>query len=561
MTMKQKNEIAMQKGFPELYERMKNLSNAVWEKDAVVAIDSLETLTETNAIVVELKDGSIYRLNSAYHPEHEAEVWSEAQTGLDVANLFIFGLGNGVFAKELIRKKGSDTKVVIYEPSIQVFRYAMEKFDLQFCFQTKGVRLIVENVNEDLFSGVMEEMITFENFEDYSFIFCPQLQNIFPESRKKFLELYASKGIGWMKTYQNIERYTLWISPFNQMHNLRFLENSTIVPYLGEVMPKDIPVILIGAGPSLKKEVETLKKVRDKAFLFAADSALSYLIRQGILPDAFVSTESGKAMTFFEDEKVMEIPAFVKVDSRAKLLIEHKAPKIFGHDTGFPQKVYEKYGIPQSKYRYGSNGMTALFSICDEMGVKNIIFVGQDMCFGTEKQSHVGGRDEGFEANDRFLRENNQGEIVQSRADWVGLIDWYENGIIESDFSHVINTSVTGAKIRGTEYMTLEDAICQYGKEHEDFADILSRAKHTFDGMTPLDMTKLYKDCQKELEQIKKIVERNPKDDKRKEFMLYQILKKYEVANVKENLAESQREGLEIIETRLSKWLGKEGKC
>lgn len=560
MTTRQKNEMAMQKGFPELYQRMKKISNHVWEQDAVVATDSLETLTETNAIVVELKDGSVFRLNSAYHPEHEAEVWAEAQKGLDVANLFIFGLGNGVFAKELLKRKGNDTKVMIYEPSYRVFEYAMEHFDLQFCFQTKGVRLIVEGVNEDLFSGVMEEMLTFENFQNYSFIFTPQLQQIFPESRKKLLELYASKGIGWMQTYQNIERYTLWASPYNQLYNLRFLEENTMVPYLKEVMPQDVPVVLVGAGPSLKKEVETLRENRDKAFLFAADSALTYLLDEGIIPDAFVSTESGKNMSFFANKKYKEIPAFVKIDSRSAMLQEHEALKIFGHDNGFPQKVYEKYGVPQSQYRYGSNGMTALFSICDEMGVKNIIFVGQDMCFGTEKQSHVGGRDEGFVENERFLRENNSGEWVQSRADWVGLIDWYENGILESDFAHVMNTSATGAKIRGAEYIPLEEALQKYGKKHENFADILSRAKHTFANTKSWDLQELYADCQKELTEMETIVKGNPKDKKRTKFMLYEILKKYEVANEKENFVESQKDGINRIREMLKECLGKDGK-
>lgn len=546
--IEKRNREGLRLGFPELHDRLCALSRGeIKSEDAVAAVEAMETLGRMAALCVQMGDGRIVRLNSAYDPEHEAAIWAEGQEGLSASNLFVFGLGNGAFAREILNRKGKDTKVVIYEPSIQIFLYAMQQFDLSFCFQTKGVWLIVEGLNDDLFSGVMEKMITIDNYEDYAFLFCPLLQTLFPESKKRLLRLYASKGIAWMERWQKIERYQLHISPYNQLHNLQHLEENTVVPYLKEIFPKNIPVILIGAGPSLENEVEALREAKGKAFLFAADSALTFLLRNHIVPDAYVCIEATKPMTFFQKEETREIPLFTKVDSTHQLLDVHRGPKIFGHDMGFPQTVYQEYHVPQSEYRYGSNGMTALFSICDEIGVETVIFVGQDMCFGTNQHSHAGARNEGYVKNKLFLRKNNLGEIVQSRADWSELIDWYENAIIDCSMRYVINTSFQGVQIKGTDVMSLKDAMEKYGRVCTDFTELVSRASRTF-WRTSFDIKAFYYNCREELKQLKEVIERNPRSDERKKYRTYKLLEKYEVANPENSFEKSQKKGIEKLQ-------------
>lgn len=544
--IEQRNRQALRMGFPELYARVCALSRGELKpEDEVSVVEAMETLGRTDALCVKMQDGRLVRLNSAYDPEHEAAIWADGQKGLTASNLFIFGLGNGVFARELLQRRGQHTRIVIYEPSVQIFLYAMKRFDLSFCFQTEGVWLIVEGLNEDLFSGVMEKMITIDNYKDYAFVFCPLLQTLFPESRKRLLELYASKGIAWMERWQKIERYQLHISPYNQLHNLQHLERNTVVPYLKKIFPKNIPVILIGAGPSLENEVEVLRAAKGKAFLFAADSALSFLLRNNVIPDAYICIEATKPMSFFREEEAREIPLFAKVDSTHQLLDVHRGPKIFGHDMGFPQTVYQEYDVPQSEYRYGSNGMTALFSICDEMGVETVIFVGQDMCFGANKHSHAGARNEGYVKNKLFLRENNQGEMVQSRADWSELIDWYENAIMDCSMRHVINTSFQGVRIRGTDVMSLKDALEQYGKENDtDFSELVSRANRTFDQARPFDIKAFYCRCREELKQLEEVTDRNPQSEERKKYRIYKLLEKYEVADRENGFEKSQKQGI-----------------
>ena len=555
-SIEKKNCEAMRRGFPEMYERVYGCRQRMERReDPVTTVEKMETLTDMPALVVQMKDGTIVRLNSAYDPENEAEFWGDGQKKLDVSNLFIFGLGNGVFAKEILKRRGRNTNVVIYEPSREIFFYALKNFDLSFSFTEKDVRLIVEDVNDDLFAAVMETMLDFENYEDYNFVFCPKFAELFPNGRKKLVDLYARDGQGWIRSYQMTERAKLYISPYNQLYNLRFLKKNTVVPHLKKILPKDVPVILAGAGLSLKEEIEVLRDVRDRAFLFAADSALPYLMSENLIPDAYICVEADKPLWFFEDERTRHIPLFAKLDSSYKLLDMHQAMKIFGWDDGFPQRIYEDYQVPQSEFRYGANGMTSLFSICDEIGMETVVFIGQDMCYGEDHHTHVGGRDEGFVSNKHFMYVNNKGEMVQSRLDWAKFIRWYENAVLDCGMKHVVNCCLRGVKIQGTEVMSLTEAIDKYGKPHEEFGKLLGNVEKTFHRAEQFSLRKVYYECQKEWEEIRKIINEDPHSAQRKKYRLYELLRKYEIADPENDFEKSQKSGMKELSKYIEKCL------
>lgn len=553
--VKRKNLEYIKGGFPELYARLVQGDKAVLpenfsENDAspedFTVIENMETLTEVGAVVAELPSGEVVRLNSAYDPEHEARVWAQGQENLEAENILLFGLGNGSFARAVLAAKKKDSRVLIYEPSARLFHFALSHYDLSGFFGVPGVRVIVEGVNEDMVSGVMEEMLTLENFESRSFLVSPGMGQWFPAARKRFVGCYMD-GVGRLMSNKNTTRRFIHLSPYNQLHNLIYLEKHTVVPKLAKVWEKDVPVIVIGAGPSLKEETEVLKRERDRAFLFAVDSALPFLLEKNIVPDAYICIEADKPLSYFEGEQTKEIPLFCRVNTTHKLLDKHQGAKVFGWDEGLPGKLYEKYGVPVSQYRYGGNGATSFFAICKEMGVKTVILLGQDMAYGADKASHVGGRNERFVENRHFLFENNLGESVQSRQDWYRFVRWYENAIPACGFDHVINTAARGVRIKGTEFMSLEQALERYGKKHEPVEKLIEKAAHTFEGGRVMELPALYQEFGQELEKLQALLDKEPKSEERKKFLIYELLALYEMADMEEDFVVSQRKGMEKI--------------
>ena len=551
MGIRERNLMAIKDGFPELYERILSCEVRIKKAD-FVAIEKLNTLTATPSVVVQTANGQILRLNSAYSPENEANIWLNGQDDIDVENILVFGLGNGAFANAVLKKKKAKNKVLVYEPSAQLFYWSLENCDLVPFFQTPGVRVLVEGLNEEMYSGVMEEMLTLENHESRVFIVTPKMAELFPVSRKVFVEKYLD-AVGRLMSNRNTTRRFLHLSPYNQLHNLQHIKENTIVPHLKEVWEKDVPVILIGAGPSLKEEVEVLRKAKDRAFLFAVDSALPYLLKEDIVPDAYICIEADKPMSFFADERTLEIPAFIKVDTTHKLLDIHKGYKIFGYDHGFLEKVYDEYRVAKSVYRYGGNGATSFFAVCKEIGVKNVILLGQDMAYGEDNQSHVGGRNEGYKKDERFIYMNNEGKMVQSRQDWHRFIKWYENAIPVCKFEHVINVSKKGVRIEGTEVMSLQEALEQFGKNHSDVCELISKAEKTFVKGKEMNLLEFYQRCKREVKKIRAIVKDYPHSESRKAWGIYELLSQYEIADKENDFVISQKVGLDKIDEYITK--------
>lgn len=553
MNWREKNLQQIQLGFPELYERIIELKEDA-KTSLFQMVDFLETDT-TPCLVTVQREGETIRWNSLYDPEHEAEVWVEAQEDTAAANLFILGLGNGSFPRSVIKKRGEESRILIYEPSLQIFLKTLECVDIREFFGTPGVRVIVEGLNEDMYTNVMEEMLTMENFEDKSFLVAPRVGAMFPESRKRFVQGYLD-GVGWLMGNRNSIRRFICRLPYNLLHNLQYVKEATLVTKLKEKWETDVPVVVIGAGLSLKENLKDLKELGDKAFLFAVDSAMPYLLEHDIIPDAFVCIEADKPMHFLTDERVNDIPLFCRIATTHQLLDKHRASKVFGYDEEFILNLYEEAGVCAPTYRYGGNGATSFFAICKELGVRNVIFLGQDMAYKENESSHVGGRDEGYEDEERFRYIDNSGEMVQSRQDWHRFIKWYENAIPVMKFEHVINTAPHGVYVKGTEYMPFREAIELYGKSHSTVEEIIGSLDETGYEMFEDGFQEKYKLWNQEIQEIRHIIEKDCKNEKRKSYEVYELLKMYETADLKEDFAKSQKEGIELIANWLEECLG-----
>jgi hypothetical protein len=77
--------------------------------------------------------------------------------------------------------------------------------------------------------------------------------------------------------------------------------------------------------------------------------------------------------------------------------------------------------------------------------------------------------------------EGIDGKPVKSRHDWYIYLKWFESSILETKgMGRVIDATEGGAKIHGTEIMTLREAIDQYCLEQIDVKRIMTEMPVTF---------------------------------------------------------------------------------
>lgn len=65
---------------------------------------------------------------------------------------------------------------------------------------------------------------------------------------------------------------------------------------------------MVAAGPSLNKNIQVLKKAKNRLFILAVDTAVKPLIKAGIKPDAFITIDAKKSPDLIKIDGAETIP-------------------------------------------------------------------------------------------------------------------------------------------------------------------------------------------------------------------------------------------------------------
>ena len=245
----------------------------------------------------------------------------------------------------------------------------------------------------------------------------------------------------------------------------------------------DVTGIVVAAGPSLNKNIQELKKAKGKAFIIAVDTALKPLLREGIVPDMFFIVDALKPMNLVEMRGVEQIPMATTLNATPEILDFHQGKKFFFDESyQFAEKIMKKSGLPWGNVCSGGSVATNAFSLLYKIGLKTIILVGQDLAL-TGNKTHADGTFEEkmheVDTKDCQWIEGNYEEKVPTRTDFYVFLEWYKTNIRlykehVAGF-RVINATEGGAKIEGTELMTLKDAIEQTCTKEVDIAKCIEK--------------------------------------------------------------------------------------
>ena len=121
-----------------------------------------------------------------------------------------------------------------------------------------------------------------------------------------------------------------------------------------EIDKEKRPAIVVSAGPSLDKNINELKKAKDKAFMIVVDTALKAVLRAGIVPDLTITIDPHKPLILFEDERIRELPMIFCIMSNKQVMDSQKGKKIFfGDSESYIQAIFNKYDKKLSHIRNG----------------------------------------------------------------------------------------------------------------------------------------------------------------------------------------------------------------
>ena len=474
----EKNMLLLEQIRPQIYKKIKEYeAEHEYTEDGIMVSES----RDGHAILSVDRNGIEVRLNSNYRPIQEAEKWAQQYSfqNMDV-KVILFGLGNGIFLREVQKNLAADGEIFLYEPDINLFLFQLRSQDMADLFLDHRILLFVEEINLHEFSDLLQDKVNHSNFKTRIVCCHPGYDKLFPEEYEKFC-LIDYKAFEEVVVNENtMVKYGKTITR-NTIRNLRYIKGSNYLTEFVDVIDDQIPVIIVSAGPSLDKNIQELKNAQGKAIIIATDTALKYLIQKEIHFDAIVTVDPRKNQEHFKQLTDETIPLFCAIEGNYQILEIHKGRKIWFNCMDILEGLYQKFGYSFPAYNVGGSVACVAFMIAIAMGQKNIIMIGQDLAFQGDV-THAGNVEKHTKDESVSVQyvEGIDGTKVKSRGDWIMYREWLENAIASKPEYTVIDATEGGALIHGSKVMALKEAIEQYCVKEFDFISFVDKMPPTF---------------------------------------------------------------------------------
>ncbi|MBS4759099.1 MAG: motility associated factor glycosyltransferase family protein [Clostridium sp.] len=188
----------------------------------------------------------------------------------------IFGLGLGYVLDIFSQKtKGS---IILFEPDLETLRLVFEAVDLGDALSRENV-FVVSDLPE--FEKVFESVFRYKtrvsfSYLDYYLHFSSDILECFKNELNRLYSIYSFNFIYQAKEMNLFFQKTL-ANLSKKYKGLLLTDNKNKF--------KNIPAVIVSAGPSLSKNIEILKKYKDNAIIFCVGTALKTLYKNDIIPD------------------------------------------------------------------------------------------------------------------------------------------------------------------------------------------------------------------------------------------------------------------------------------
>lgn len=379
--------------------------------------------------------------------------------------LYFFGFGNGIVYKLLFQNE-MHRRIVIIEPEIEIIYIVLNLID--FSHEIRGQKLVLVETKEvayntmfrlldndaKIFAKVYDLLVLLPYYERYH----TQIVETNAIMTRALEQLVYSFG-------NDVEDSLIGVEHF--MKNVSQLIRTPKLQELVRNITNTDTAVIVSTGPSLMKQLPILKKIQEHVTILCIDASFPILAKHGIKPDVVVSLERiALTSTFYKntpDSFHQDVIFAVSSIAHSELL-----ESIHGGTTVLISRPFGyKFFFELEDWGYLGRGMSAAnlaYEIAAISLFKNIVFIGQDLSYAKDGNSHaddhVLGKDE--VKNDKSVGsiEAYGGEgLVQTTLVWKLFLNFFELDVAEANkagASRTINATEGGARIQGTEEMPFQ---------------------------------------------------------------------------------------------------------
>lgn len=464
-----------------------------------------------------------YFLHSSYYPEREGQEWADTIQLDDESIILVYGVGLGYHINYLLKKLSLSNRLILVEPSKGIFEYALSNgyYDK---FKDRPDTFFINEDSDENIRALLSMYIPWDNFENLIFKDFKQYPKVFEEHYRKFSKCLI-ETINAMRINRNTALYFAEQWQSNFMENIEFIFKSVPVKSFFDSF-KNIPAVIVSAGPSLDKNIRLLKEAKGSCIIICVGTALKALIKEKIEPDFVVSIDGSEKNFKHFDGYSVNAPLLYDLTVYPKILRKYKGPLVIGQIASeFSTLFEEKLLIEFGRLSAGPSVANLSLDFAYKMGCDPIIFIGQDLAY-LDNRTHASGttyeKDRIKESSDEkeyiYVDGNYEDKVLTDRV-LLSFKTWFENYIYGHQDRTYINATEGGALIKGTKIISFKEAIEQYMKKNlnlnQTINDILTNKKIEPEQKQINSLRKEFEDTIKRLKKIKRDCMRGAKLSKK----------------------------------------------
>ena len=370
--------------------------------------------------------------------------WVKEQDFSSVDLVIVLGLGNKAERPSLLRER-CDAKILCFEPREHIRnRYSL----VDNCLVSPNLISLRARIKSSI-SDLEREVVLVDDSEDHKDLGIENIEEIHQMyheavimglSRDTASLKFAGQRVSHMLSSMDI---LIKYPPINNLINVFH----------------DLPGLIVGAGPSLDKNIELIKENQDKFIIAAVNSSLPALHKAGIVPDFCVVCEAKPIAETIKDvdtiPEIVMIPGIHVNRETWELPWLRKAPAlslegIFGQ---WATKTLEVYPIP-----IGSSCVTLAAGTLQLLGCNPLVLVGCDCAPAETGEMYSSGA-----AFAGTTVEHTDNGTIMTKSESKLLVD---NQSLDNPFTHMDTVRVLNwDKSKKIETMLVYDSIRQWFEE------------------------------------------------------------------------------------------------
>ncbi|PAF51523.1 motility associated factor glycosyltransferase family protein [Helicobacter sp. 13S00477-4] len=384
--------------------------------------------------------------------------------------LYFYGAGNGVFYRILLGNP-QIKRIVVIEPEIEILFIILNLLDFSDEILNDKIIFLYSKICSYHLIGSLFEMD--KKSRIYSKVYDLHIFNHYYEKHQKEIltfNQYFIKAIEHSVISLGNDSRDAIIGIKQHIQNLPDVLSSPTLINLVQNLKNRNTAIIVSTGPSLTKQLDTLKKIAPYVTLFCIDASFPILYKYGIKPDIVLSLERVEATARFyydtpqaaQENVIFAITSIVhpKIKESITKGIKQFSFRPFGYTNLFGFHEYGYLGI-------GMSAANMAYELVVHSGFKQCILIGQDLAFGDDGTSHAkealyGSKEIKPKPEDEkiFIEKYGGNGKVETTKVWKLFLEFFEKDIAQTSHKlKIINATEGGARINGALEMNFKEAI------------------------------------------------------------------------------------------------------